>query len=125
MKEYNTRQKESLLAFLKENNHKSFTTDELLEALPDIGKSTLYRLLSHLKDENLLSISLKGRCRMYSYRKDGCSGHIHLLCNSCGRYMHLSEGATEEILRIIRDDSGFTASKLETEIKGLCKECAK
>ncbi|HIS14380.1 MAG TPA: transcriptional repressor [Candidatus Ornithospirochaeta stercorigallinarum] len=125
MKEYNTKQKESLLSFLRENNHASYTADELQKALPEVGKSTMYRLLAHLKDESLVSCSLKGRSRTYSYRKDGCIGHIHLLCRNCGRYIHLSESATEEILRIIASETGFTASKMDTEIKGVCRECLK
>ena len=125
MKEYNTKQKESLLSFLKDNSHKCFTTEELLINLPDVGKSTLYRLLAHLEEEGMLSCSLKGRCKTYSYRKGECEGHLHLVCKDCGCYTHLSHEATAEILRIIAADTGFDASLIDWEIRGRCKECLK
>lgn len=125
MKEYNTRQKELILRFLREHNHDSYTASQLSTLLPDVGKSTLYRILSHLEAEGSLSCSLKGRSRIYSFRKGECVGHMHLLCKNCGHFIHLSKEATRKISLIIENDTGFSISEIESEMRGVCRECHK
>lgn len=113
------------MAFLRENKHNSFTADELLAHLDGVGKSTLYRLLSHLMREGELREGMRGRCKTYSFRSHECIAHLHLYCEECGKYAHLSEEATNEIIGIISRDMGFDASALDWEIRGRCRECAK
>ncbi len=125
MKEYNTKQKEMLLNFLKENGHSSYTSEEMLQALPGMSKSTLYRLLGHLEEEGALRCSMKDRSRTYSLIEKECLRHLHLKCRKCGQSMHLSEEATAEIIRIIENEACFLAAAIDVEVTGLCRECRK
>ncbi len=125
MKEYNTKQKEMLMSFLYENSHMEFTSDEILESLPSLSKSTFYRILQTLLRDGKLKCSVKDGRKCYSAVSSSCHGHLHLKCEKCNKYYHLSKEASDEIIRIIEDETGFSLEALNILATGLCKECVK
>ena len=128
---YQTKPRRLLLNFLAEQPHKSFTADELADALTARhgeeapGKSTVYRLVSKLvKEEQLKRFEPEGSHRSY-YQISGCNGHdhLHLKCTDCGRLIHMKETASAQLLRDILQSNGFSVDEHRTVIFGRCNQC--
>lgn len=133
MATYNTQQKQELINFLTRNSQKAFSIDEICEAMAaDVscisppGRSTVYRLIPKLLEENIIRQFSRGSGRKIVYQivgGDECSHHLHLKCSRCGRIFHMSQKASEELSKKICQSNDFTVDALETVIFGVCKEC--
>lgn len=130
--EYHTRQRELLLSFAKENKHNVFTVNEITNKLcgsEDIGKSTVYRLVSKLTDDGILKRyydeSKKSAVYQYVDHEHGCDRHFHLKCTDCGRTVHLEDKSTEAALRSILQDNQFAMDEGKTVLFGKCEGCKK
>ncbi len=120
---YSTIHKTELLDFFKKNKEQIFSADEVYDALSDIPKSTLYRLLSKLTDEGLLEkAATDDRVVGYHYSDSTCPHHLHLLCSKCGRLEHLSESESEKLVDIFQKETSFKMC-LSGTVEGICKEC--
>lgn len=134
MATYNTHQKKELIDFLKKHPENAYTIEDIAEAMksdPDFanppGKSTIYRLMPGLAEENLVKCFSGGRGTKASYQIMGgesCHFHIHLKCTGCGRLLHMSDEASEFISRNLLETSGFTLDMGRATLFGLCKSCA-
>ena len=73
---YNTKQREKILNFLKENQDENITADEILKYFKSInesiGKATVYRFLNDLVEQNIIrKYMVEGRnCSCYQYVED-------------------------------------------------------
>lgn len=123
-KAYDTRQRREVLIFFQENSGRCFTAEEVAERLSDIGRSTVYRVISVLSDEGrIMKSTHKGRRQSWQYAdKDECQTHLHVECEGCGRIEHLDKESTERILRIVESVTGYRVLK-ETVLHGLCPDC--
>ena len=123
---YTTHQRQEILTFFRNNPSSSFTVEEVALSLPDIGKSTLYRMVGEMQEEGSLrrtgSLGLRAQYQFSDRQK--CPQHMHIRCTRCGRTEHLDKEATEKIERIVENLLGFEA-KPSTVLDGLCKECRK
>ena len=123
MSSYNTHQRSGIISFFEEHKDSSYTSEELLALLTDIPKSTLYRLLSKLKEEGIITESgNEGRSALYRYQGRGCPEHMHIRCRECGKTEHLEEETTKLIEKLVASDSGFEALN-STIFEGICEEC--
>ena len=130
-KEYKTRGKERLLSFLKGNSDRQYTADEIYDSLSDecaVGKSSLYRQLSHLCNEGVIRKFRSGEADAFVYQymdKDhGCEDHFHLKCLSCGKVLHLECGVTEEMREHIQGEHAFKIDSSRSLLYGECAECS-
>lgn len=133
MTTYNTEQKNELLRFLKKNSQKSFTIEEIcnemhadnqIETPP--GKSTLYRLIPKLVEDNMIKQFNGGKGRKNVYQVIGderCNSHLHLKCVNCGRIIHMDSDISVELSKMIQMHDEFRVSTRKTTIFGTCKEC--
>lgn len=133
MTTYNTEQKNELLRFLKKNSQKSFTIEEIcnemhadnqIETPP--GKSTLYRLIPKLVEDNMIKQFNGGKGRKNVYQVIGderCNSHLHLKCVNCGRIIHMDSDISVELSKMIQMHDEFKVSTGKTTIFGTCKEC--
>lgn len=113
---------------LKECAETSLTLNEICDAVVSDGhgRSTVYRLISELVEEGKVRRISDGRTRHCTYQYIGdehCKGHLHLKCKSCGRLIHMDEGATEELCRRVLDVGGFRLDVGELFF-GRCGECS-
>lgn len=126
MAEYNTEQKKILLNFLTENSENSYTMEEITAALGgNIGKSTVYRLMTHLVDEKKVRKSA-GSGRSFVYRvtaDEHCRHHLHLQCKDCGRILHLDEATSDALLCSVKNAKDFSVSEEDTVLLGSCSGC--
>ena len=128
---YQTKPRRQLLNFLAEQPDRSFTAEELAQALSERhgadapGKSTVYRLVAKLvQEEQLKRFEPEGSHRSF-YQIIGCEGHdhLHLKCTDCGRLIHMKESASEHLLLDILRANGFSVDEHKTVIFGRCNEC--
>lgn len=129
MAKYQTKPRRMLLNFLAENPEQSYTAEELAAALsreygPEApGKSTVYRLVSKLAQEEQIRRSEPEGVHLSYYQINRCHDHLHLKCTDCGRLIHMQESASEQLLREILQSSGFAVNEHQTVIYGRCNGC--
>ncbi|MDR1939497.1 MAG: transcriptional repressor [Clostridiales bacterium] len=130
---YNTKQKESLLAFLKQHGGAHFTAEEIFIHFArlgePVGQTTVYRNLEKLVNDGLvIKYDLQGNggaCFQYIGIDDKRNGHYHLVCASCGEIAHLECGFIDKLAEHIRDDHGFDFDGQKTVFYGRCSDCQK
>ena len=132
MAEYATEQKKMLLDFLRSNCESAYTVEELVEGMQALygaegpGKSTVYRLMTHMVEDGTVKRFVKGHSRRFVYQivaGEHCRSHLHLKCMDCGRLIHLDEQVSEELLDKVRLCSNFAVSEEETVLFGACSDC--
>lgn len=133
MTTYKTEQKRELINFLTKNSHRSFTIDEMCRGMTadancisPPGKSTVYRLIPKLLDDNIIKQFNNGASCKTTYQLVGgqeCREHIHLKCTKCGRILHTGHSFTKQLSNSLRNTEAFQISIDDTVLFGLCKDC--
>lgn len=128
---YRTRQRELILAVLKEQKDEHMTAEELMLRLRSdgaaVGTATVYRYLEKLYSEGLVqkyTDGTKGGAR-YSYAEKECRGHFHLKCTECGKLFCADCDFLSELKKHVCGEHGFTIDPSKTVFYGICGECAK
>lgn len=129
---YNTKQKQLILNFLKNNHHRLLTCDEISENMKrngtPVGKTTVYRYVLKLKDEGMVRriIDENDKIARFQYIDEAldCDGHMHLRCLSCGDFHHLSCDFMEGVSRHLSEHHSFRIDNKKTVIYGLCEKCS-
>ena len=134
MATYNTQQKKELMDFLKKHPERAYTIDDIAEGMktdPNFanppGKSTIYRLMPGLAEENLVKCFSGDRGTKASYQIIGgesCHFHIHLKCTGCGRLLHMSDEDSRFIADSLMRADGFRLDMGRATLFGLCRSCA-
>lgn len=130
MSKYQTRPLRQLKTYLSAHSQESFTVEELTEALAEEygenapGKSTLYRLLPRLEQEQTVKrFEKEGSHRPY-YQIIGCDHeHLHLKCTACGRLFHMKETESAQLLSAVLNSADFTVDQHQTVLFGKCADC--
>lgn len=127
---YNTKQREKILAFLKENEDKNITAEEILSYFSNIGesigKATVYRYLNNLVKENIIKKYLdeNKNCSCYQYvNNENCNEHYHLKCEKCNKIIHLECEEFKDIQKHIAKQHEFELNTIKTVLYGICKKC--
>ena len=128
MAHYQTKSRKQILEFMDCNPDQSYTADALAEALAKRygadapGKSTVYRLVAKMAEEQLLHKSEQQGTRSSLYRKAGahCHEHLHLKCLDCGKLMHMEEEQSALLLKEIFKQNGFTVDEYRSVLFGRC-----
>jgi len=132
-KSYRTKQRTAILDFLKNNVEEHITADKIIEHFKangnPIGKSTVYRYLDNLVEENIVrkyAASERGDSACYQYingSKD-CCHHFHMKCSKCGALIHLDCHEIEELTEHIYKEHKFKLDICKTILYGTCERCA-
>ena len=124
---YNTEKRTEILNFFAAATESPHSAEEICNAIlkDGRGKSTVYRLISKLVDEGIISriTDPKSRRVTYQYMKEGsCHEHLHLKCKECGKLINLDEEISEVLERRIKKISGFRVD-VGTLLYGKCESC--
>ena len=99
----------------------------LEDALPDMDKSSIFRVMSMFLEHDVVHAFEDGR-GVVNYElcsHDGAcnhtDGHIHFYCESC----HQSYCLENQRIPIVSLPDGFESHSVSFVIKGLCPECRK
>ncbi len=125
---YKTRQKQSVLSFIKINSDRQLTAAEIANGVEaeNIGKSTVYRQISNLCEEGKIRRfrGENGKKVLYQYTGEHkCHDHFHLKCQHCGKLIHLDCDHIDELRHHIMSDHDFSIDMISTVIYGTCKDC--
>ena len=126
---YRTRQRAEIINYLEAHAGSHLTTEEILAALPNVGRSTVYRMLESLvKDGTVRRFAGEaGRsaCFQYVGETGSCHEHFHLKCTDCGKVIHLECEKLTECSAHILEEHGFRTDLARTLIYGRCLECSR
>lgn len=100
------------------------TMQELIAALPQIDKTTVYRTIELFETLGIvqrLQIGWKYKLELSNAYQDH---HHHITCVSCGQTVALPENdVIEEQLLTLARQAGFTPQDHQLEVRGLCPAC--
>lgn len=124
---YNTEKRAEILEFFSRHGGQAFSAEDICSAIltDGRGKSTVYRLISKLVDQGILRRIADGKTRHVTYQcihSGGCSEHLHLKCNVCGRLIHLDEQTSHTLGISILKTEGFTIDS-GALLYGRCESC--
>ncbi|MBO7311158.1 MAG: transcriptional repressor [Clostridia bacterium] len=134
MAEYITEQKRTLKKILEDNCDRAYTVDELFCKMQALypskapGKSTVYRLITHLVNEGAVKRFIKDGERKAAYQivmGEHCDCHLHLKCTDCGKLIHLNDKISDELLSTVQSTSDFSVNEEATVLFGTCGSCKK
>lgn len=125
---YKTGKRTRIIEFLSDNSDKSYTLEEICDVMTDggHGKSTVYRLVSELVGEGIITRISDGRTRHCTYQYvsgELCHTHLHLKCKGCGRLMHLDEEVSASFEKAVELIGGFRIDD-GAFLFGTCRDCA-
>ena len=129
---YNTKQKQIIYSFLKDNANNFLTCDEIYDGLKKqsnpVGKATLYRFLDMLvsSGDARKVIDDNKKCAAYQLldKEMNCDGHMHLKCTCCGSLVHLGCDFMHSVGEHILKHHEFRIDNSKTLIYGLCSKCS-
>mgnify|MGYP001148932323 CR=1 FL=1 len=132
---YNTKQRELILKCLSESDGEHIKAEDILDYLKSndtpVGKSTVYRYLDALVEQNVVrKYTIEdgiGACYQFigNDEHSHCKEHYHLKCSSCGKLFHISCNFMDEINKHILDEHNFVVDNSKTVFYGLCEKCRK
>lgn len=127
---YNTKQREKILEYLKENKDSNITAKEILKHFKNnednIGKATVYRYLNELVKQNVIKkYNLENRnCSCFQYVEEKhCEEHYHLKCEKCNKIIHLECDEIKEIQNHLQKEHKFQLNSGKTVLYGICDKC--
>lgn len=129
---YNTKQKQLIFSYLKENFTEQFSCDDVSDALraagTPVGKTTVYRYLEKLTEDGRVRKITGGnnRSALYQYivEEMNCHSHMHLKCLKCGDFVHLGCDFMHSVTEHISEHHHFTVDNSKTVLYGFCEKCA-
>jgi len=138
--QYNTKQYQEVLDFLKSAQGRHMTAAEIYRAIADlrdaedapsarkIGKTTVYRQLERLVEEGLVDKYVIDQTSpaCFEYIGEGeCAEEfcVHGKCLKCGRIFHLHCDEIASMRDHLIEHHGFTPDFHHTVIYGLCEAC--
>ena len=125
---YLTKNKKTVLGFLKSNSDRHFTIEEIKEEIKDVPQASLYRIIDNLVEIGLVKkyIVDNNTPACFQYVGDGIKhSHFHLLCTKCGKLIHLECHEVNELIEHIEKEHGFSVDISKVNLYGLCEECKK
>ena len=93
---------------------------EVQKSYSAIGKSTVYRHLRELLNENIIAqLTVDGVTR---YDKNA-EFHCHLICEKCGKIFDIEMDIVSGADEVIMEKYGFSVNRREVEFFGACTDC--
>jgi Fur family ferric uptake transcriptional regulator len=86
------------------------------------GLATIYRTLGALTEAGVLRTFPAGEGEV-AYRLCEPGHHHHLICEKCGRIVEIPSCEVEEWASGVAQRRGFTATRHQADIFGLCSDC--
>lgn len=125
---YKTKHRDQLINYLKANSDKHLSIIDIQNDLKDIPQATLYRLMDSLVKDGVVRKYIVEPSRSSCYQYAGCEQehqHFHLLCEKCGKLIHLECDEVNHLFEHIKDEHGFAIDVSKVNLYGLCDECRK
>ena len=126
---YKTKHRQQLLDFLKKNEDRHLSINDIHQELHgDIPIATLYRLLDSFVKEGVVRkyiIDPSSSCCFQYIEHGNERHHFHLICEKCGRLIHLKCHEVDHLIEHISEDHNFDIDIAKINLYGVCEECQK
>lgn len=129
MANYNTKQKQLIFEYLKNNKDRCLNVNDIKTHFDNInqkiGQTTIYRYLSNLEQNGnvVRYINDIDGSSSYQYIDKECHLHFHLKCINCNTLIHLNCLKLMDLEKHIINEHNFTIDSFKTIIYGLCSKC--
>lgn len=128
---YNTKQRDLILEFLKESHGEHVTADMILQYLEEkgtpVGKATVYRYLDLLEKQEMVrkyqTDDRRKACYQYVEDIENCKRHYHLKCLNCGKLFHITCEELDYVGEHMLKEHGFRVDDSRTVYYGVCEKC--
>lgn len=104
------------------HRHEAFTAEDLVQAVPGVGRATVFRTIKLLVDSGLVCrlSQVDGR-PLYSLSHAG--HHHHALCQGCGAVLDIYRCGIDTMLENIELSTGAKVVGHRLEVFVLCPAC--
>lgn len=124
----NTRQKQLILTILREADRPLSINEiysQVVLSLPTIAKSTIYRNIDSLLNQNLIDKYHFNDNEVFYRIKSDTNEHKHVvICDDCKKVFDLPT-CPIHALEDAMEEEGFIIKEHQIQISGICKACAK
>lgn len=96
---------------------------ELVDRLPSLNLSTVYRSLDYLVEHNLISVSDIGAGSPV-YEKVADKPHHHLVCLNCDQLFNLDHSLVEPFFEKLKKNLDFRVQTNHLVLYGICEGCS-
>jgi Fe2+ or Zn2+ uptake regulation protein len=124
----NTRQKQLILTILREADRPMSINEvysQVVLSLPTIAKSTIYRNIDSLLNQNLIDKYHFNDNEVFYRIKTDTNEHKHVvICDDCKKVFDLPS-CPIHALEDAMEEEGFIIKEHQIQINGICKTCAK
>lgn len=124
---YQTKHKLEVITFLKKHQNEHLNISEISKGLKNVPTATLYRLIDSLVEEGLVRKYVIGPNQFCCFQYVECGEHLHfhLICEKCGKLIHLECHEVNHLIDHIKDDHGFDVDLSKVNLYGICEDCKK
>lgn len=128
VKNYNTKQKNTVLNMLIEHQNQHLTVDEMMIKLTEqetpVGRATLYRFLDYLIELGMVKKWIfENKPSGYQYIGKEEMTNYHLKCQACGKLFSLDMPILESVDSAVHNKYGFDIDPGKTVFFGTCGDC--
>ena len=128
---YNPKQSDLLLEFLKNSKGEHVSADMILAYLAEkgtpVGKATVYRYLDLLEKQEMVrkyqTDDRRKACYQYVEDMSNCRCHYHLKCLQCGKLYHVTCHELDHVAEHMLREHGFLVDESRTVYYGVCATC--
>nr|BAL58088.1 Fe2+/Zn2+ uptake regulation proteins [uncultured prokaryote] len=98
------------------------TIEEIWEAVPDVGRATVFRTVKLLLDLGLICrvVLENGSVRYVRATPDH---HHHFICGRCGSVEEFQHPPLDDTIRALAEAAGFRLTGHAVELYGVCPRC--
>jgi Fur family ferric uptake transcriptional regulator len=121
-----TRPRRVILDYIHDNSD-HLTAEEIIRFVhdehPRINKSTIYRTLELLEENDCVYKSESIDGTIYHHAEGG--HHYHLVCRRCGKTIDCEEDIFTPVEKTLQEKHGFEIDFRHVVMSGLCQRCRK
>lgn len=121
-----TSQRCKLLEFLKEDEERHFTVEQIYQGLNDqgevIGINAVYRILAHFEQAGLVVRRLF-ESEKPVYELSAKPRHDHFVCVNCGKVIEFNDALIELRLGLVAEQNGVSIDHHSLSLYGHCANC--
>jgi Fe2+ or Zn2+ uptake regulation protein len=118
-----TKQKQAIFEFLILIGKPVYIHD-IARALPEINRSTIYRVLDGFIKISIVKQVPRGFINQYEIGERFYQHHHHVICEKCGKTVAVNDEMIEKLIRKITFTAGMKPTRHHIELYGICKRCA-
>ena len=128
VKNYMTRQRRAILAYLDFHPDETLSVRQIADAMQaeNVSLSSVYRNLAGLEAEGVVRRESRDGIREACYRyadAERCRDCLHLSCKKCGRTFHMDSVSAARMLDEVDRTTGFQVDRRDTVLYGICRDC--